>query len=98
MPARFSGVQRAQPVLATRRRSVGSWTAAAVPFTPAAPISEPPNQAAKPTSCSVRARVLSFNAILIVIVGSALCSTLAAALPVLLSRGAHSALSGLLDH
>jgi hypothetical protein len=61
-----SGVQRAQPVLATRRRWVGSWTTAAAPLTPAAPISEPPNQAARPRSCRVRARVLSVDVIRIV--------------------------------
>src|SRR4029453_2417445 len=62
IPARFSGVQRAQPLLATRSRSVGSSTTAAAPLTPVAPISEPPNQAARPRSCRVRATVLSVGA------------------------------------
>src|SRR4029450_5697926 len=62
MPARFSGVQRAQPLLATRSRWVGSSTTAAAPLTPVAPISEPPNQAARPRSCRVRATVLSVGA------------------------------------
>src|SRR4029453_1328685 len=73
IPARFSGVQRAQPgvarpqpVLAPRSRWVGSWTPAAAPLTPVAPISEPPNQAAKPRSCRARAMVLSVDTMPIV--------------------------------
>src|SRR5215207_9237321 len=75
MPARFSGVQRAQPELATRSRWLGSWTTAAAPLTPVAPISEPPNQAARPTSCRVRARVLSVDAMPIVPFGRSSPST-----------------------
>src|SRR5215207_1693381 len=59
IPARLTGVQRAQPALATRRRCSAGSTAAAAPFRPTAPISEPPNQAASPTSCKERERVLS---------------------------------------
>src|SRR5215217_3037022 len=60
IPAKFTGVHRAQPALATRRRCWGWSTAAAAPLSPTAPISDPPNQAARPTSCRLRARVLSF--------------------------------------
>src|SRR5664280_1086117 len=58
MAARFTGVHRPQPALATRARWEGSSTAAAAPLTPIAPISEPPNQAATPRSCSDRATVV----------------------------------------
>ena len=57
MAARFTGVHRAQPALATLIRSTGSSTVAAAPFTPTAPMRDPPNQAASPSSCAVRARV-----------------------------------------
>src|SRR5215207_6697527 len=42
IPARLTGVQRAQPALATRRRWSGWSTTAAAPLSPTAPISEPP--------------------------------------------------------
>jgi hypothetical protein len=58
IPARFTGVQRAHPVLATRSRCSGASTTAAAPLRPTAPMSEPPNQAARPRSCNERARVL----------------------------------------
>src|SRR5512133_2753710 len=60
IPARFTGVQRAQPALATRSRWPGWSTTAAAPLSPTAPISEPPNQVARPRSCNERARVLSW--------------------------------------
>src|SRR5829696_8584635 len=60
IPARLTGVQRAQPALATRRRWAGWSTTAAAPLRPTAPISEPPNQVARPRSCRERARVLSW--------------------------------------
>src|SRR5215210_6269786 len=58
MATRFTGVQRFQPALATRARCSLRSTSAAAPFTPMAPISEPPNHAARPTSERERARVL----------------------------------------
>src|SRR5215207_6836881 len=74
IPARFKGVQRAQPLLATRSRWVGSWTTEAAPLTPVAPISEPPNQLASPRSCRVRATVLSVGAMPLVPFGCSPCS------------------------
>src|SRR5512133_99945 len=59
MPARLTGVQRSQPEFATRSRCLGSSTSAAAPFSPTAPISEPPNQVARPRSCKDRETVLS---------------------------------------
>src|SRR5215207_6014433 len=59
MPARLTGVQRFQPALATSSRCLGSWTWAAAPLRPTAPMSDPPNQVARPRSCRERARVLS---------------------------------------
>src|SRR5687768_5172546 len=58
MAAAFTGVQRPHPEFATRARSVGSDTSELAPLRPTAPISDPPNQAARPTSCMVRASVL----------------------------------------
>jgi hypothetical protein len=51
IPARFTGVQRAQPALATRSRWSGASTTAAAPLRPTTPISEPPNQGARRRSC-----------------------------------------------
>ncbi len=48
--AALTGAHFAHPTDATRARSCGSRTAPAAPFTPTAPISEPPNQAAAPRS------------------------------------------------
>src|SRR4029450_10588708 len=59
MPARLTGVQRFQPAVATRSRCLGSSTWAAAPLRPTAPISEPPNQGARPKSCRERGPVLS---------------------------------------
>jgi sugar lactone lactonase YvrE len=56
--ATLTGVHFAQPAEATRARCVASVTAAPAPFSPTAPISDPPNQAAIPTSCSDRTTVL----------------------------------------
>src|SRR4029450_10969321 len=59
MPARLTGVQRFQPASATRSRCLGSSTWAAAPLRPTAPISEPPNQVARPRSWRERETVLS---------------------------------------
>jgi len=60
IPARLTGVQRAQPSLATRSRWAGWSTTAAAPLSPTTPMREPPNQVARPRSCRERARVLSW--------------------------------------
>src|SRR5215216_374450 len=65
MPARLTGVQRFQPALATRSRCLGSSTSAAAPLSPTAPISEPPNQVARPRSCRERETVLSAVTVLL---------------------------------
>src|SRR4030095_4329740 len=59
MPARLTGVQRFQPAVATRSRCLGSSPWPAAPLSPTAPISEPPNQVARPRSCRERETVLS---------------------------------------
>jgi len=55
--AALTGAHFAHPADATRARSCGSRTAPAAPFTPIAPISEPPNQAAAPRSWRDRTTV-----------------------------------------
>src|SRR3954447_15457777 len=54
----FTGVHLFQPASATQPACFGSSTAPAAALRPTAPISEPPNQAARPASCRVRVRVL----------------------------------------
>src|SRR3954469_9050304 len=56
--AAFTGVQRFHPVLATAPTSLGMVASAAAGLSATALANVPPNQAAKPTSCSDRDRVL----------------------------------------
>ncbi|WP_198141619.1 hypothetical protein [Micromonospora sp. ATCC 39149] len=55
--AALTGVHRAHPAEATGSRWVESLICVAAPLTPSAPISEPPNQAARPRSCIERRAV-----------------------------------------
>src|SRR4051794_30099658 len=57
-----SGGQRCQPAAETRLRWVGSSTAAAAPFRPTAPMSEPPNQLASATSRTAWLTVVGLSA------------------------------------
>src|SRR5215211_239031 len=63
--ARAAPVRAVLATLATRSRCLGSSTSAAAPFSPTAPISEPPNQAARPRSCRERETVLSAATVLL---------------------------------
>src|SRR3954452_18824127 len=59
MAPALTGVHFAHPALATRARWSRSTTADA-PFTPTAPIKDPPNHAARPASARVRDTVFRF--------------------------------------
>src|SRR5579875_4127993 len=68
-----NGVHRAQPDEATLARSSGLLTSFDAPLTATAPIREPPNQAAAPTSCRDRMIVLRLLLMKLLMVSMAQC-------------------------